>query len=119
MFKNLFFSFVYFISIFLVSTFIFTIFYYFNLVSDSINSIIKFIIPIISISVSSFILGMKSVKKGYVEGIKLSIIVILFFSVIGMLFGSFNFNTVIYYLILVLSSSLSGMLGINRKKDCC
>ena len=116
MWKNLFISFLYFIGIVLSTTLIFTVFYYFNLLPNDISSIIMFIIPVFSIFISAFILGTNSIRKGYIEGIKLSIIIIMLFIIISFLFSSFKFSSIIYYLILILSSSLGGMLGINKKK---
>ena len=116
MLKNLLISLSYFIGIILISTLIFTIFNYFNILTDRLNSILKLLIPIISIAISSYILGTKSIKKGYLEGIKLSLIIIIIFILISITFSKFNIKSLIYYLILITTSTLSSMIGINRKK---
>ena len=116
MWKNLLISLGYFFGIMLVLTFIITVFDYFNILSNNISSIIRFLILIISILVSSFILGNKSIKKGYINGIKLGIVIVILFFIISNIFGSFNFSSLIYYFIIVLTSSIGSMLGINKKK---
>ena len=110
--KNLFYSFIYFILILSILTFIYTLLNYFGFFS----SVIKFLIPVFSIFISSFILGNKSLKKGYVEGIKLGILVIFLFLVISFLFDKFIYYQLIYYFILLLCSCLGAMIGINRKR---
>ena len=117
MLKKLFVSFLYFLLIFLSLNMIYTILNYFNLLSYNILRIIKYIIPIISIIISSFILGRNSFKKGYIEGIKLGLIVIIFFIIICFVFDSFNYHSLFYYFIIILTSCLGSMIGINKKKD--
>ena len=77
---------------------------------------IKFIIPLISILFSSFKLGKMSLKKGYLEGIKLACVIIVLFSIIVLLFDKFRIRSIIYYFILFITSFLGAMIGINRKK---
>ena len=79
MFKNLYMSLIYFFSIVIISTVFITLFNYFNILSSSVISGLKLIVPLLGMFISSFILGSKSSKLGYVEGLKFgSIIVILF-----------------------------------------
>ena len=116
MIKNLFISFGYFLILFFSLAFVYTVINYFGLFSSSFNSYVKFLISIISVLVSSFILGKRSIRNGYVEGIKLGLLVILFFLIVTLFFSSFNVKTVFYYIILILFSCLGGMFGINKKK---
>jgi len=115
MFKNLILSLVYFFLSIIISTIFITFFYYFNIFSMRIITILKMAIPIISIFISSYILGRKSNKLGYLEGIKLGLIVNIFFIIISIITKSFNVRSLIYYLILLLSSILGAMIGINLK----
>lgn len=110
--KNLFKSFLYFIGIIFISTIILTIIDYFSLFN---TSILKLIIPIISLFISSFLVGKKTTKLGYLSGIKLGIIVIILFIILVLLLDKFNLKSLIYYLILLLTSTLGSMLG-NIKK---
>lgn len=115
--KNLLNSIILFFIIILSSTFIITIINYFNLLKPGIISVLKLIIPILSIFIASFKLGKQSEKKGYIEGIKIGSIIIIIFSILVLLLDKFKLKTLLYYLILLLTSILSSMIGINQKKQ--
>jgi len=100
----------------LISVFILTLVNYFNLLSPSVVSILKLIIPLISIFTSGYQLGKKSEKKGYLEGLKIGGLIILVFWVLILFLYEFVWKSLLYYLILLLTSIFSSMLGINRKK---
>lgn len=102
--------------IILVGTLVITILNYFNMLSNSIISIIKLILPILGMFISSYRLGKTSEKKGYLEGLKFGGIVILTFSLLVILLDKFELKSLIYYLILILTSIMSSTVGINRKK---
>ena len=116
--KKLGYSFLYIMGIILVLTFIATIFNYFNIISDNIMSIIKISIPVIAFLIGGFIMGKKSNKSGYIEGLKLGIIDSLLLIIFNFLAlnNSFKFIYLLFYLILIVSSMLGSMIGINRKK---
>ena len=116
MFKYWVISLIHFIGIFLVTTLIVTILYYFNLIDSGIVYIIKYIIPIISISISGYIMGSHSKEKGYLSGIKIGASIILVFLVLVLLFDKISIKTLLYYVILMLISILGSMLGINLQK---
>lgn len=117
MFKNLYMSIIYFFSIILISTILITLFNYFNLLKPSIISTIKLALPIISIFISSFKLGKKSQKLGYLEGLKLGILIIIILLIITLLTKSFITKSLLFYSILLLTSILGSMIGINKKKN--
>lgn len=116
--KNLGMSFLYIIGSILILTFLITILNYFNLMNDKITSIFKIIIPIISLLIGGFYIGKRSIKKGFIEGLKLGLI----FSVLLIIFNylafdnSFKIKYLLFYSILIISSILGSMIGINRKK---
>ena len=93
-----------------------TILNYFNLLNTNIISIIKLLIPVLSIFIASYKLGTKSKQKGYLEGIKLGIIIIGIFITITLLTDKLSIKSLLYYLILMIASILSSMIGINKKK---
>ena len=115
--KKLIISLGYFFIILFSLLLIYTLLLYFNLLSNNILNYFKLLIPLISILYSSYILGRKSVKKGYLEGMKLAFIIIFMFIIINLMFDSFNYKSILYYLIIFISSSLGAMIGINRKKN--
>ena len=117
--KNLGISFIYIISTLLILTLITTIFSYFNIFNDKVTSMVKIIIPIISMFIGGFFIGKNSNKKGFLEGLKLGVI----FSIIIIIFNylafdySFKIKYLLFYSILIISSIFGSMIGINRKKQ--
>lgn len=117
--KKLGISFIYILTSLLLLTFITTLFSYFNILNDKITSIIKILIPIICMLLGGFYIGRKSSKKGFLEGLKLGII----FSIALIIFNylalnnSFKIKYLLFYIILITSSVLGSMIGINKKKQ--
>lgn len=94
-----------------------TILSYFNIISDSTTEIFKILSSIISLFVGGLILGKKSNKKGWLEGIKLSIGVIILMTLANyFIFDKFEAKILIYYLILIISTVAGSMIGINKKR---
>lgn len=94
-----------------------TLLQYFN-IFPNISNFFKILIIIISIFIGSFILGKNSLKKGYIEGLKFGIIIIILFSLINLiLFKNFQFKNIIYYLIIIVSSIFGSMIGIQKKSS--
>ena len=113
MIKNLLNSFLIFFLSIIISTILITLIDYFSLFN---TSILKLVIPILITFISSFILGTKSNKLGYVEGLKFGGIIIGMFLLLTIILDKFYVKSLIYYLILLLTSVLSSMIGINKKK---
>lgn len=103
----------------LAFSFFLNIFSYFDLLNSNIYKIILIITSAISILVGSFILGKKSDNKGYLEGIKFGLITTILFFIISFLAFSqkLTISSFIYYLILVITSSIGAMLGINKRTN--
>ena len=116
--KNVSISILYIVLCLLILTFILTLFSYFNIISDKVVSIFKIIIPIISLFIGGFFIGKKSLRKGWLEGLKLSLIflvVLVIFEYLA-LNQSFDIKNILYYLILSISSIFGSMIGISKKK---
>lgn len=114
--KNLGKSFIISMIIFILSLFLVTLLNYFNIINDSILNILTYIIPFISFFIGAFILGTKSNIKGFLEGLKFSLIFILLFVLINLLLkNKFNLGSIIFYLIIIISSVTGSILGINKK----
>jgi len=102
-----------------VLTFIMTILNYIDILKFNVVNIIEIIILFITIFSGSFYMGKCSSKKGWLEGLKFGLI----FLIILILFNYLGFNikfevkNILYYLILLVSSLLGGMIGINFKFD--
>lgn len=101
----------------LILTFILTILHYFNIINESILDISKLLIISISIIIGGYKVGKNSFKKGWLEGIKLALIIIFIFLILSWIFKfGFNWRTIIYYTIILISSMFGGMIGINKRK---
>ena len=102
----------------MVLSFIMTIFSFFNILNDSVTSIFKILIPIISLLMSGIVMGRNSTKKGWLEGLKLGLLVsllIMLFNMLG-LRNSFKISNLLFYTILTFSSIVGSMIGISAKR---
>ncbi len=92
---------------------------YFDLLSQNVYKIILIFLAALSTFVGAFILGKKSNKKGYLVGIKFGVITALLFFIISFLAfdEGIEVSGLIYYLILVITSSVGSMFGINKKSS--
>ena len=101
----------------IILSLIVTIFSYFNLFNYGLLKWLKIFIPIISIFIGGLYIGKYSLKKGYLEGIKLALIYIFISLIFSLIFKSFKFNILIYYVVLIFASMGGAMIGINKKED--
>lgn len=102
----------------LILTLLFTLLNYFNIINNKVLNIFNIIIPIFSLALAGYILGKKSSKNGWLEGLKLGIIIIILMLIITLILNSkIEIKNLIFYLLLILSSSFGSMLGINKKKE--
>ena len=101
---------------FIILSFILTLLNYFDVLSGTILKVFKIIIPFISMFTGSFYLGKNSIKKGYMEGLKIGflfVFLIFIFSFLG-LDKSIDFSRAIYYVIIIITSMLGSMMGITK-----
>lgn len=114
--KNISFSILYIILALLVFTLFITFFSYFNILNDKITSIFKIIIPVLSLFIGGFYLGKKSTKKGWLEGLKLSLIFLILLIIFEYLAldQSFDIKNLLYYLIISISCIFGSMIGISK-----
>lgn len=107
----------------LIPTFVFsiilTIIYYFDFISKNTFDWLSLILIILSLFIGGIYIGKNTTNKGYLEGIKLGFMVVSFFFIVSYLaFNiSISLNEIIYYVILVFTSTLGSMFGINKKKE--
>ena len=116
--KNIVFSLGIVIAVLFIFTFIVTIFSYFNILSYSITTMFKMLIPIISVLSSSIYLGIHSTKKASLEGLKLGIVIcllIFLFNILG-LNKNIKISQLLFYGILIFTSIVGSIIGISRKK---
>lgn len=109
-------SMFYTLSTILLGTIMITLFNYFNILKGIPLKITMLIIPILGLFIGGFLLGKVSTKKGFAEGLKYGIIWTLILISINLITKSFSLTSIIYYILLLLISTFSGVLGINKKK---
>lgn len=102
------------LSLFITSLLVSTL-AYFNIIDNSKNAII-FIVFIISILINSFLLGKRTNKNGYVEGIKIGSTIIFTFIIIRLLLKRNIIEKLLYYVIILITSIFGCILGINKKE---
>ena len=109
-------SFIYMISILFISIILVTILNYFNILGTKLVTMFKIIIALVSIFVGGFIVGKNSKEKGWLEGIKLGLIILFILIIINYLIlkQTFEIRNLIYYLILVSSCIFGSMIGISK-----
>ncbi|NLL44279.1 MAG: TIGR04086 family membrane protein [Mollicutes bacterium] len=110
---------LYIIGSILILTLIVTILNYFNVINYQVVTIIKFIIPIISLFIGGILIGKRSHHKGWLAGLKLAIIflfILFLFNYLG-LNHKIKLTDLIYYLIFIISTMFGSVIGINSKKE--
>lgn len=92
-----------------------TLLCYLNILKGNVLVIINLLTPLLSIFIGSFDFCK---KHGWLDGIIYGSIFIMLLLIINILFFSnFKFKNLIYYLILLITSILGGIVGINKKKN--
>ena len=90
----------------------------FNLFGLQTNKIFLIVITSIIMLISGFLIGKKSSKKGFISGAILGFIFIIFLIFLGLFFKvNFSFGRFIYFIILILSTMVGSIIGINKKKS--
>lgn len=105
------------LGIIIIGTIFLALFNYFNILNGILLEIIEIVLPLVAIFIGGYKIGKVSNKNGYLEGLKYSAIWIIIFVISSLLLKSFHLSSIIYFLSIILISSLSAMLGINRKSQ--
>ena len=109
-------GYIYYLSILLLSSLIICIMYFFNLIKVNIYSNLLYVLSILSSFVGTYIYSKNTNNKGIVSGIifyiSTSFIMFLTSYIIN---NNLNISTVIYYLIILFTCLLSGIISKNKK----
>lgn len=108
--------FIYTLGEILIAMLFITLFYYYNLIPDYVFKFLKLFVVLITIFINSFILGKSSEKKGYLEGLKFGLIIITFILIPTIVMLKFQIKLLIFYLIILSTTTLGGTVGINKKR---
>lgn len=92
---------------------------YFNILNNLITNIFELMIIILSMFIGGLYLGKNSQKKGYLEGLKIGLITIIILFSFGFLAYNqeFSLSSVLFYIIILISSVLGSIIGINKKSS--
>ncbi len=104
------------IIVFIILSLILTLLNYFNLLNHTVLTICKMIIPLLSIGIGGFISGKKMVKNGWISGLINGLIITLFIFILSLIIKDFEFKNLIFFIIIIITSTFGSMLGINAKK---
>lgn len=101
----------------LISSLMINILYYFDLINNNTIKYIKMILSVISFFIGGIYIGKKSLSKGYINGLKLSLITIIILLLLSILFNNINVSRIIYYILTTISITFGSMIGINKKES--
>lgn len=91
-----------------------SIFNYFEIISYKVINIITYIYLLIIGALSGIKISRKVRKKGYLNGFIIGITIVLLFTIITLIMKEFSFSTLVYYLTLILSTIIGGIIGIPK-----
>ena len=101
----------------LISISLINILYYFDVIDNNIIRYFKMLLSIITFFIGGLYMGKNSPSKGYINGLRLSVIIILIMLVMGIIFKNIDIPRIIYYLIIIFCITFGSMLGINKKTN--
>lgn len=102
----------------ILTVLIISLFSYYDVFNSNTTSILKLIFSLSAIFIGAFLLGKRSLNKGFLKGIYLGLYLVGFFIFLAFVLGS-NFSilkALIYYGIVIVTSMLGSMVGINYQK---
>ena len=94
---------------------IISLFYYFELISFKTLSILNYIFNLILFFIIGFKISKIKHKRGYFYGFIISIVLVIIFSIITLIISKIDISNIVYYLSLIISSMIGGIIGVNKK----
>lgn len=117
--KNLGISFLYSIISLLVLIFLLTFLNYINFIDGGFFIFFMIFDIVFSVFWGAFVLSRNCSDKGWFEGLKFGFVFLLFITLLNYFGFDFHFNLkyIVFSIIILVSSVLGGMVGINFKKE--
>lgn len=100
-----------------ISSLIINIIYYFDIINNNLINYLKMFIAILIFFIAGIYIGKKSESKGYLNGLKLSLIIVIITLLLSIIFNNFKVSKIIYYLIITSCITFGSMIGINKKES--
>lgn len=91
--------------------------YYFDIIGSNFATYSRIIYLLLIVFITSYILGKQTDKNGYLTGIKIGLLYILVFALVGIVLFTpkVHLRVVIYYIIILLTAILGSIIGIQKK----
>lgn len=100
----------------LIITLIITTFYYYDLISTDTYKYLKIGTLIITLLLNGIVIGKNSIKNGYLDGIKLGVMLILFCTLVTIVNKSISIKLILYNIIILITTTFGSIIGINTEK---
>ena len=106
----------YYIAILVIYLLIISILYYFEVLNYRVTYILNYIFVLLLSGFSGFKISRYERQKGYLNGFSIGIIIAFIYFIITILMHEYNFSSLVYYLTLILSSIIGGIIGVPNEK---
>ena len=92
---------------------------YFDIIGNGIMSVFQIMTMIVSMFVGGFYIGKNSSSKGYLQGLKIGGIAFAILFLLNFWFfgNGFSLEKLLFYLIVMVSSVIGSVVGINKNKQ--
>ena len=100
-----------------ISSLLINILYYFDIINNNTVKYFKMFLSIFSFFISGLYIGKKSISKGYINGLKLSLIMVIMFIILSLIFNNIKVSRIIYYLIMTTCITFGAMIGISKNEN--
>ena len=100
----------------LISATIINILYYFDIINNNLIKYLKILLSIFSFFIGGLYIGKKSDSKGYLNGLKLSLVIIVVMFLLSIIINNFKISRIIYYFITSICITFGSMIGINKNE---
>ena len=100
----------------LISSIIINTLYYYDIISNNLVNYIKMFFSITIYFIGGLYIGKKSNNKGYINGLKLSLIIVIISLLLSIIFNNIKVTMIIYYILTTICITFGSMIGINKKE---
>ena len=114
---NLFKSTLLIIVLLFISSIIINIFYYYDIVSNNLIKYLKMFLSITSLFIGGIYIGKHTLNKGYINGLKLSLIIVIITLLLSIIFSNLKVSRIIYFIIITICITFGSMIGISKKNN--
>jgi len=101
----------------LISSIIINTLYYYDIISNNNIKYLKMLLSILSFFIGGIYIGKKSDIKGYINGLKLSLIIISTSFILSLILNNIKVTIIVYYIITTICITFGSMIGINKKEN--